>query len=168
MRLCGSRASSPWRGQIVDATLVSATKQRNSDDEKRAIKEGRVPEDWRAKPAKLRQKDRDARWTVKFKKAKPKADGAAPPCDLAIPVFGYQNHVSIDHGFGFIRKWTATDAAVYECAQLRVGLLDKRTTAASVWADTAYRSKANEAFMRKNGFRSCVHRKKPRASRCPP
>lgn len=61
-------------GQIVDATLVSAPKQRNTEDEKQAIKEGRVPEDWKAKPAKLRQKDRDARWTVKFKKARPNID----------------------------------------------------------------------------------------------
>jgi len=149
-------------GQIVDATLVAAPKQRNTQDEKQAIKEGRVPEAWKAKPAKLRQKDRDARWTVKFKKAKPREDGSAPPCDLAIPVFGYQNHVSIDCGFGFIRRWAATDAAAYEGGRLREGLLDKTNTAASVWADTAYRSKANEAFMKKNGFRSHVHRKKPK------
>ena len=32
-----------------------------------------------AKPAELRLKDRDARWTVKFTKAKPKEDGAMPP-----------------------------------------------------------------------------------------
>jgi hypothetical protein len=30
------------------------------------IKEGRVPDEWQDKPAKLRQKDRDARWTVKI------------------------------------------------------------------------------------------------------
>ncbi|WP_237915199.1 transposase, partial [Acetobacter senegalensis] len=30
-----------------------------------------------------------------------------------------------------------------------------------IWADTAYRSKANEAFMEKHGFVSKVHRKKP-------
>lgn len=30
-----------------------------------SIKEGRVPEDWKDKLAKLAQKDRDARWTVK-------------------------------------------------------------------------------------------------------
>jgi transposase, IS5 family len=30
---------------------------------------------------------------VKFTKAKPKGDGSTPPCDLAIPLFGYQNHV---------------------------------------------------------------------------
>jgi len=82
-------------GQIIDASLVAAPKQRNTQNEKKAIKEGRIPEDWKAKPAKLRQKDRDARWTVKFSRAKPKKDGSTPPVDIAIPVFGYQNHVSI-------------------------------------------------------------------------
>jgi len=66
---------------------------------------------YQAKPAKLRHKDRDARWTVKFTKAKPREDGSMPPVDLAIPLFGYQNHVSIDRRFGFIRRWAATDAA---------------------------------------------------------
>ena len=47
-------------------------RQRNTDDEKKAIKEGRIPANWKAKPAKLRHKDRDARWTVKFSKAKPR------------------------------------------------------------------------------------------------
>ena len=37
-------------------------------------------------------------------------------------------------------------------ARLREGLLDKTNTASAVWADTAYRSKANEAFLEKNGF----------------
>jgi len=81
------------------------------------------------------RQDRDARWTVKFTKAKPRADGASPPVDLAIPVFGYRNHVSIDRGFGFIRKWRATDAAAYEGRQLREGLLDKTNTASGVWAE---------------------------------
>jgi transposase, IS5 family len=51
-------------GQIVDASLVAAPKQRNTDDEKDAIKQGRIPKKWKAKPAKLRQQDRDARRTV--------------------------------------------------------------------------------------------------------
>ena len=91
-------------GQIIDASLIAAPRQRNTEDEKTAIKEGRIPDDWKDKPAKLRQKDRDARWTVKFTKAKPREDGSMPPVDLAIPVFGYQNHISIDRGFGFIRN----------------------------------------------------------------
>lgn len=48
-----------------------------------------------------------------------------------------------------------------EKADLREGLLDRSNTASDVWADTAYRSKANEAFMEKQGVVSKVHRKKP-------
>jgi transposase len=85
-------------GQIIDATIVAAPKQRNTDGEKREIKEGRIPAEWAKKPAKLRQKDRDARWTVKYTKAKPSADGA-PRVDLAVPAFGYKNHVGIDRRY---------------------------------------------------------------------
>ena len=76
-------------GQIIDATIVAAPKQRNTDEEKKAIKQSRIPNGWKDKPAKLRQKDRDARWTVKYTKAKPKESGA-PKVDLAIPAFGYK------------------------------------------------------------------------------
>jgi hypothetical protein len=58
-------------GQIIDASIVAAPKQRNTEDEKRDIKQGRIPPQWAAKPAKLRQKDCEARWTVKYTKAKP-------------------------------------------------------------------------------------------------
>jgi hypothetical protein len=44
----------------------------HTDGEKAAIKAGEIPKEWQDKPARLRQKDRDARWTVKFAKAKPK------------------------------------------------------------------------------------------------
>jgi hypothetical protein len=67
--------------QIIDASIVAAPKQRNTDAEKREIKERRIPQAWKDKPAKLAQKDRDARWTVKFSKAKP-ADDGAPRVDL--------------------------------------------------------------------------------------
>ena len=154
-------------GQIIDASLISAPKQRNTREENLTIKEGGVPEDWKKKPAKLRHKDRDARWTVKFTKAKTREDGSKPPVDIAIPTFGYQNHVSIDQGFGLIRKWLATDAAAYEGARLREGLLDKTNTASSVWADTAYRSAKNEAFLQGNGFVSRIHRKKPKGKPMP-
>lgn len=76
-------------------------------------------------------------------------------------MFGYQNHIAIDKGFGFIRTWAVTDAAAYEGKRLREGLLDRTNTAGAVWADTAYRSKANETFLMQNGFVSHVHRKKP-------
>ena len=97
---------------------------------------------------------------MKFSKAK-EADGTVPPVDIAIPTFGYQNHMSIDREHGLIRRWDASDAAAYEGARLREGLLDKTNTASAVWADTAYRSKANEEFLERNGFVSRIHRKKP-------
>ena len=154
-------------GQIVDSTLVAAPKQRNTKEEKDEIKAGRIPDTWKDRPAKLRQKDRDARWTVKFSKAKPREDGTVPPVDIAIPTFGYQNHISIDREHGLIRKWLASDAAAHEGARLREGLLDKTNTSKSVWADSAYRSATNEEFMDGHGFVSLVHRKKPKSRPMP-
>ena len=147
-------------GQIVDATIVAAPKQRNTIEEKKAIKEGRVPDDWNDKPAKLVQKDRDARWTVKYTKAKPREDGSMPAVDLAIPAFGYKNHVSIDRGFGLIRNWMTTHAAAHDGARLE-DVLHRTNTASDVWADTAYRSAKNEAMLARRGFVSRIHRKKP-------
>lgn len=78
----------PMSGQIIDATLATARRQRNSDAEKAAIKAGqRADEIWPDQPAKAAQKDVDARWRVKFSKAKPVADGSKP-VDIAIPTFG--------------------------------------------------------------------------------
>lgn len=151
----------PMSGQIVDASLVSAPKQRNSDAEKTDIKAGRIPPAWGGHPAKLRQKDRDARWTLVFGKARIREDGTRH-ADIAIPVFGYKNHISIDRQHGFIRKWDVTDASRHDGRMLRRGLLDTTNTASAVWADSAYRSQANEAFMDKHGFKSQVHRRKPR------
>jgi transposase, IS5 family len=146
-------------GQIVDATVVAAPKQRNTEVEKADLKAGRMPDAWKAKPAKLAQKDRDARWTIKWSKAKPAEDGSKR-VDIAVPSFGYKNHVGIDRRHGLIRTWIATDAARHDGAQLP-GLLSKANTAGDVWADTAYRSKQNEAHLSGNGFVSRIHRKKP-------
>jgi transposase, IS5 family len=160
-------------GQIIDASIVAAPKQRNTDAEKQDIKQGRIPPEWAKKPAKLRQKDRDARWTVKYTKAKPSALGA-PRVDLAIPAFGYKNHLGIDRRHRLIRRWTVTDAARHDGALLPE-LIDPNNTAGDVWADTAYRSQANESFLADRLLRSQIHRKKPtqeadarsrKASRC--
>ena len=147
-------------GQIVDASIVAAPKQRNTTAEKAAIKAGQIPQGWAAKPAKLRQKDRDARWTVKFSKAKPREDGA-PQIDLAVPAFGYKNHVSIDRRHRLIRRWTVTDAAAHDGARL-ADLIDDENTASGIWADTAYRSAKNEAMLAGRGLVSRIHRKKPK------
>jgi IS5 family transposase len=149
-------------GQIVDATIVAAPKQRNKDDEKEAIKEGKSANGiWPDEPNKAAQKDIHARWTVKYSKAKQKADGSTHKTDIAIPSFGYKDHISIDRSHGLIRTWKVTDAARYDGAQLP-DLITRDNTGSSVWADTAYRSKKNEAWLHKNGFISHIHTKKPK------
>ena len=146
-------------GQLVDASIVAAPKQRTTKAEKQAIKEGRIPDGWQDRPAKLRQKDRDARWTVKYTKAKPREDGR-PQVDLAIPQFGYQNHLSADRCHRLIRRWQVTDAVAH--AGSRLGeLLDSNNTASDVRADSAYRSRKNEELLEGRGLVSRIHRKKP-------
>jgi transposase, IS5 family len=152
-------------GQIVDATIVAAPKQRNTQEEKIAIREGRIPDEWKGKPAKLAQKDRDARWTIKSTKAKLREE-LAPQVDLAIPAFGYKNHIAVDRAHGLIRKWAATHAAAHDGARLE-DLLDRGNTASEVWADTAYRSAKNEAMLARRGFVSRIHRKKPKGKPMP-
>ena len=41
-------------------------------------------------------------------------------------------------------------------------MLDRDNTGSTVWADTAYRSKTNEAWLEKNGSLSDIHHKKPK------
>ncbi len=76
-------------------------------------------------------------------------------------MFGYKNHLSIDRAYGFVRRFTVTDAAAHDGARL-ASLLDKTNTASSVWADTAYRSRSNEAHLERHGFTSKIHfRRRP-------
>ena len=41
-------------------------------------------------------------------------------------------------------------------------MLDKNNTGSTVWADTACRSKKNEAWLEKKGYFSDIHHKKPK------
>jgi len=129
-------------GQIIDATIVEAPKQRNTREENEQIKDGKTPQDWDKKPAKNRQKDKAARWTKKHGKS----------------YFGYKNHVGVDRKHKLIRKWDVTDAAVHDSQKLDA-LLDRNNTGREVWADSAYRSAKTEAKLAASGFRSRVHHK---------
>ena len=51
-------------GQIIDAAIVAVPIQRNRRDDNEQIKRGETPEAWAEEPAKRRQKDREARWTM--------------------------------------------------------------------------------------------------------
>ena len=147
-------------GQIVDASLIAAPRQRNTAAEKAQIKAGRkAREIWKDEPNKAAQKDTDARWTVKIGRPRdPSAERSVP--ELAIAVFGYKTHVAIDRAFGFIRSWAVTNAARHDGAVLRE-IVTTDNTASDVWADTAYRSKTNEEWLRARGLVSRIHRKKP-------
>lgn len=153
-------------GQIVDASIVEAPKQRNTKEEKADIRAGRIPEGWQDKPHKLRQKDMDARWTLKRGRVRTDEDGKERE-GLLIPAFGYKNHISIDRRHGLIRRMKVTDAAAHDGARLREGLIDPGNTASDVWADTAYRSAANEAWLARHGKRSRIHHRKPKGKPMP-
>lgn len=146
-------------GQMIDASIIEAPRQRNSDAEKDDLKAGRIPEDWAANPAKLRQKDRDGRWTLKRGRRKRRPDGTLM-MEIATPAYGYKSHISADRRHRFIRTWSVTDAARHDGRELPE-LLDRTNTGSKVWADTAYRSAKNERRIAKAGLVSKVHFRKP-------
>ena len=160
-RCLRERGYLPMGGQIVDATLVAAPKQRNTAAEREAIKAGRTAaEIWPGEPARAAQKDTDARWTLKFAKARALPDGR-PGIDIAIPSFGYKSSIAICRRYGFIRRGKVTDGARFDGRMLR-DVVTRDNTASDVWADTAYRSRANETWLTSMGRVSRIHRKKPR------
>jgi len=151
----------PMSGQIVDASLVPAPKQRNTEDEKAAIKSGKsAREIWPDEPNKAAQKDTNARWTLKIGgKVRYRPDGTPLPM-IAVPVFGYKSHISIDRKFGFIRESMVTSASEADGRQLR-HVISRENTGSEVWADSAYRSKSNEKWLAKRMLTSRIHRRKP-------
>ena len=117
-------------GQIVDAWLIAAPKQRNTEEEKAASRRGasRRP-GARTRPGSV---TRTATRAGRSSSARPRRGPMGrPPVDIAIPTFGYQNHISIDRRHGLIRRWEVTDAAAYEGRVLRHGLLDRTNTGSS-------------------------------------
>lgn len=137
LRLAGYKAQG---GQIIDATIVPVPIQRNSKEENEKIKEGEIPLEWQEKPHKLSQKDTSARWTKKNNESH----------------FGYKNHISIDKKYGFIRRYSVTDASVHDSQQLGA-VLDSENEGQEIWADSAYRSEDIEAGLEALGYKSKIH-----------
>ena len=157
----------PMAGQIIDASLVPAPKQRNTEGEQQAIKAGKTAQEiWPDEPAKAAQKDTEARWTLKIGgKQRFRADGTPLPL-IALPVFGYKTHISIDRRFGFIRAAAVTSAA-HADGRMLPPLIDRQNTSSAVWADTAYRSQRNEAWLADRMLTSQIHRRKPKGKPMP-
>jgi transposase, IS5 family len=166
-RLLHDRGYLAMGGQIVDATVIEARRPRLTKREKATIREGGTPAGW--SKARTRQIDRDGRWTIKRGKKTPRFGGAQRQdvSEIAVPVFGYKNHIGIDRAHGFIRRFTVTHAARHDGSQLGA-VLDPRNTASGVWADTAYRSKANLALIDRRGLDAQFQRAKPRGRPMPP
>ena len=150
----------PMSGQIVDASLVPAPKQRNTEAEKDAIKAGKSAEEiWPDEPNKARQKDVDARWTLKIGgKIRFDAQGKPLP-QIALPVFGYKSHIAIDRRFGFIRESAVTSAS-HADGRMLPNLVAKDNTSCEVCADSAYRSQKNEKWLASKMLVSRIHRRK--------
>ena len=127
------------KGQIVDASIVSVPKQRNSREENSRIKNGEVPEDWPEK--KRSRKDVDARWTKKNGKT----------------FFGYKNHVSVDVKYKLIRNYAVTNAALHDSNVFETLLSDN--TSKDIWADSAYRSEERLERLQEEDFREHIQRK---------
>ncbi len=128
------------KGQIIDASIVAAPKQRNSREENGQIKNGKIPEDWNQK--KRSHKDTDANWVQKNGKN----------------YFGYKNHVEVDVKHKFIRKYKVTPSSVHD-SNVFEEILDKNNTSKDVFADSAYRSKESLKELETLGFREHLQRK---------
>jgi len=86
--ICEAAGYLPRGGQIIDATIVSVPKQRNTKERTRLSRPARHRRDCEKQPAKNAQKDTDARWTKKNDEI----------------FYGYQNHVGVT-AHKLIRKW---------------------------------------------------------------
>jgi IS5 family transposase len=128
------------KGQIVDASIVAAPRQRNSRQENQQINEGQVPQDWSEN--KKRQKDTDARWFTK--------NGQRH--------YGYKNHIEVDVDHKLIRKYEVKPASVHD-GDIFEELLDDRNTSRDVWGDSAYNGHKKRQMLKGRGFREHLQRK---------
>jgi len=129
-------------GQIIDATLVPVPKQRNTREENKEIKAGRLPKGWDENQDRLQQKDLDARWVKKN----------------GLNYYGYKNSICIDVDHGFIRRYAVTPANIHD-SQMLPRLLDPENKHDYVWADSAYSGECYEELLSLGGFESLIHEK---------
>lgn len=149
-RLLHDRGYLAMGGQIIDATVVEARRPRLTKHEKAILGDGGTPSEW--SKARSGQVDRDGRWTLKRGNKTPLGGAQRQAVtEIALPLFGYKNHVGVDRSHGFIRRFTVTHAPRHDGGQL-AAVLDPANTASEVWADTAYRSKANLAAPERRGL----------------
>lgn len=111
------------KGSIIDASFVEAPRQRNTREQNKIIKEGGIPEEWKADTPemkhKIAQKDVDARWAKKNQENH----------------YGYKDHAKVDILTKLITGYTVTSAEVND-SQALPGLVEANE--GEVYADSAY------------------------------
>jgi IS5 family transposase len=133
-------------GSLVDASIVPARRQRNSREDNASIKAGKVPESFQHNVHRRRQKDIDARWTVKNRQA----------------YYGYKSHVHADVKHKLIQSYAVSAANVADnrhFVSLLSGSVPKKTPEWRVWADAAYHSKQAETALAEKGLVSRLIRR---------
>ncbi|MGK2913570.1 MAG: IS5 family transposase [Porticoccaceae bacterium] len=128
-------------GQIIDATFVPVPIQRNGREHNALIKSDAVPVEWGKTPARLAHKDIDARWTKKGGQNH----------------YGYKNHINIDRDTKLITAALCTDASVHDSQALDTLLRRTSEGGKEVWADSAYRSDAQEHCLKGSQHGSRIH-----------
>jgi IS5 family transposase len=132
-------------GSMVDASFVDVPKQRNSKEENADIKQGAVPlefgkKDKNGNRSKLMQKDTDARWMTKSGERH----------------FGYKNNINADEKTKIVTKYSVTSSSAHDSTEIE-NLIDE--TDNRLHADSAYRSKEIEEYLKANECESFVHEK---------
>ena len=129
-------------GKIVDASFIETPKQRNSIEKNKQIKAGTIPAEFAEKPAKLAQKDTDARWTKKNNQS----------------YFGYKNHVKVDSGSKIITNYVVTDASVHDSQEI-VNLMTEKDKNQPLYADSAYTGAELQKELVQKGVKLEIHEK---------
>ena len=110
-------------GSLIDASFVEVPRQRNTREDNKTIKEGKIPDGWES-PEKanfFEQKDTDARWTKKGNQT----------------FYGYKDHAKVDEKSKIIVDFSVTPASTHDVNEFE-GLLDINDSEA--WLDSAYAS----------------------------
>lgn len=127
-------------GKIVDASFVEVPIQRNSREENKEIKEGKVPAEFEANEHKKRQKDVDARWTKKNNQSH----------------YGYKNHIKATRKHKLIEDYEVTDASVHDSQELD-NLVEEGD--GEVHADSAYASEETKEVFKNKGLKYRIHKR---------
>jgi transposase, IS5 family len=127
-------------GNIVDASFVEVPKQRNTKEENAKIKEGETPEGW--KENKKRQKDTEARWTVKNGKK----------------FFGYKNHIKACKKTKIIKTFQVTSAEIHD-SQTIEDLLEDTDARHELYADSAYSGDPIKQLLKEKKIKNRIHEK---------